>query len=307
METAILGALSILFFIWGMYSYLGYKKDKGEVKKRYKNWFQVEGRKSFVVVLGDRYDQTDMAKRMKRKLIQANIPLQPSEFLSILLVIGIFIYVVLMIIFKLPNIASLVIGVIAGVLSYFIIFAVRKNKYIEKMNEQLSEVCRILANSTKAGMTIQQGIDVVAKEVSMPSSYEYKQLAHNLRLGLSFEKSLLELEKRMGTKEYKLFVSSLLIQKKSGGNLSAVLYEMSRTLDERKILRQMVKTMTAEQRSISYILPAMPIFLILIINMVMDDFLDPLFTIPGAILSIVFLIGIFITFLLVRTVTNIKV
>jgi len=128
LETAILGALSILFFIWGMYAYLGYKKDKGEVKKRYKNWFQVEGRKSFVVVLGDRYDQTDMAKRMKRKLIQANIPLQPSEFLSILLVIGIFIYVVLMIIFKLPNIASLVIGVIAGVLSYFIIFAVRKNK-----------------------------------------------------------------------------------------------------------------------------------------------------------------------------------
>ena len=307
MVVAVFVAIALLFFLFSVYFYLGYRKEKTELKKQYKDWFQSEERKSYIVVLGDLYDNTELGKNLRVKLVQANIPLQSSEFLAIILLIGISLFVFLSILFKLSAISSLMIAIVLTILGYYLIFIIRKNKYMEMMNDQLAEVCRILANSTKAGMTIHQGIEVVAQEISSPASYEFKHLAHNLRLGVNFEKSLKELERRIGTKEYKLFVSSLLIQKKSGGNLTAVLYEMSRTLDERKILRQMVKTMTAEQRMISYILPIMPFILILAMNIVMDDFLNPLFTIPGAILSIIFLIGMTITFLLVRAVTNIKV
>jgi len=307
MEVAIFIAIAVLFFSWGLYFYLGYRKEKTELKKQYKNWFQSGERKSYIVLLGDRFDKTDWGKGLKVKLVQANITLQASEFLAIVFLIGIFLFVILALIFELAFFPSFIIATVITLVGYYLILIVRKNKYVDKMNDQLSEVCRMLANSIKAGMTIQQGVEVVAQEISSPTSYEFKYLAHNLRLGVNLERALKDLEKKIGTKEYKLFVSSLLIQKKSGGNLTAVLYEMSRTLEERKILRQTVKTMTAEQRMISYILPIMPFFLILMMNIVMDGFLDSLFTIPGAILSIIFLIGMTITFFLVRAVTNIKV
>lgn len=191
--------------------------------------------------------------------------------------------------------------------SYWIFFLVRKNKYMDKMSDQLSEVCRVMANSTRAGLTVNQAMEVVASEIPSPAGDEFKQLAQKLRLGVDMERALFQLEKKVPTREFKLFVATILIQRKSGGNLTAVLEEMSRTLDERKIIRQTIKTMTAEQRFVSYILPAMPILMILMMNMVMDGFIDPLFTIPGAILFTLFFIGMVIAFLLIRNVTNIKV
>ncbi len=265
------------------------------------------GRSSFISNLGDRFDQTPFAKKFKIKLLYANILILPSEFFAILLFYCFVIVIIFMWLFSLKFKISIILAAIITFVSYWLLFLVRRNKYIEKLNDQLSEVCRLLGNSTKAGMTINQGIEVVAAEVGFPARDEFKDLAHNLRLGVDFERALKEIEKRVPTKEFKLFIAALLIQKKSGGNLTKVLEEMAKTLEERKILRQTIKTATAEQRFISYILPAMPIFLILMLNSMMDGFIDLIFTIPGAILTTVFLIGMVISFILVRAVTNIRV
>lgn len=307
MESAIFFGLAVLFFIWGFYNYLGFRKDKREVKKQYENLFKKNKRNSFIVKLGDRFDQTSTAVNLKRKLVQVNISILPSEFIAILLFCAFAITAFLTLVFSLPLLLSMVISIVACSSSYLFLLVFRKNKQKEKFNNQLSEVCRLLANSTKAGMTINQGLEVVAAEMSSPAKEEFKELTQNLRLGVNFDRALNSLEKRIDTKEFRLFVSALLIQKRSGGNLTRVLEEMAKTLEERKILRQTIKTSTAEQRFVSYILPVMPIALILMLNTMMDGFLDPIFTLPGAILMFIFIIGMVIAFLLVKVVTNIKV
>ena len=115
------------------------------------------------------------------------------------------------------------------------------------------------------------------------------------------------MERRIDHKEFQLFAATMLIQKKAGGNLSAVLDEMSQTLDERKLLKQEVKTMTAEQRYVSTLVPIIPIFLVLMMNNIIDGFLDPLFTGIGLILLTFFLFGTVLTFVIVRKITNIRV
>ncbi len=308
MESAVLFGAAVLLFIWGMYNYLGYRKEKKEIQKKYEKLFKTENqRSSFIAKVGDRFDQTDYALDLKKKLVQANIPILPSEFYAILIFIGFLMSILLFGFFNIPLIISAGISAIGVIAAYWFIFFIRKNKYTEQLNNQLSEACRLLGNATKSGMTITQGLEVVASEINSPAREEFKVLTQNLRLGLDFERALAEMEKRIKTREYKLFISALMIQKRSGGNLTKVLYEMAQTLEERKILRQTIKTATAEQRFVSYILPAMPIFLLFMLNNIMDGFIDLIFTVPGAILMTIFIIGMAVALILVRAVTNIKV
>ncbi len=308
MAAAVLYSIAVLFGLWGFYSLLGYRMEKKAWKQKIGKWFDGSGeRKSFISVWGERFDRTDHARGLEEKLHRANMPLTPSEFYAILIFEGLAITVFSYMLFGIPSPLNWIAGIAAPVLTYYLLFLLRRNKYRERLNDQLSEVCRTLAGSVRAGLTIPQGMDVVASEISQPAKGEFSRLSHNLKLGVSLEEGLSAMQQRVPTREFKLFIATLLIQKQMGGNLYAVLDEMAETLEDRKVLRQTIKTMTAEQRHIAGILPFMPVFLILIMNMIMEDFLKPLWSIPGLIISVLFIIGTLLTFVLVRKVTNIRV
>ncbi|MET3730260.1 tight adherence protein B [Fictibacillus halophilus] len=308
MIIAALSSLSVLLAIWAIYSFLGYRTHKREWKRQAETIYGTPNkRKSYFVVLGDKFDRSPLASKMHEKLQQANVSLTPSEFYGMLILGGVTIAILSNTMFSITMPLNIIIAAAFVVISYYSLFAIRKNKYQQRFEGQLSEVCRLLGNSTRAGMTINQGVELVAHEVAHPAGTEFKRLANELRLGVDFEKALVSFQKRVPSRDFKLFIATLLIQKRAGGNLHAILDEMAHTLEERKVLNQTIKTMTAEQRFISYILPSLPIFLILVMNTIVDDFLKPITTVPGAIISIMFIIGTILTFYLVRKVTNIRV
>lgn len=307
MEIAIVFGAAVFVALWGFYFLLGYRAEKKDLRRNLGAHYQTQKRKSIIVVLGDRFDQTKYAEPMRGKLIQANIPLTPSEFIGVLVVSWMGLVIAINNFFNIgfPINLFIAFGVIEVVRRS--LFFIRKNKQKERLTEQLPEVCRILANGTRSGMTLQQAFSLVAREVSDPARTEFERLAYELHLGVDFNKALRNLEKRIPNREYKLFVATLLIQKKSGGNLFMVLDEMAQTLDERKILLQEIKTMTAEQRYVSYLVPVIPIFLVLMMNNINEGFIEPLFTGVGLILLALFIAGTILTFFLVKKVTNIRV
>ena len=244
---------------------------------------------------------------MEPKLTDANIPFTPSEFLGALIVGYMGIVFMLVNFFQLSLIPALLVGLLLIEGARRLLFLLRKNKKKQMFIDQLPEICRILANSTRSGMTLNQGIQLVTQEIDEPAKGEFKRIAHELSLGIEFSAALRTMERRIDHKEFQLFAATMLIQKKAGGNLSAVLDEMSQTLDERKLLKQEVKTMTAEQRYVSTLVPIIPIFLVLMMNNIIDGFLDPLFTGIGLILLTFFLFGTVLTFVIVRKITNIRV
>ena len=307
MTPSILYSIAVFFGLIAVYYFLGYRSKKREWKQKVEKWSQAEKRKSFIVLLGDRFDQSKIAQPMMRKLRNINVPLTPSEFYAMLIVGGGAITTLSSTMFNIAFPINLLIALIIVVTTYFLLFYFRKNKYEERFNAQLSEVCRLLSNGIRSGMTIDQGVDLVANEVAEPAGSEFRRLSQELRLGVDFNKALRNLQKRNPSRDFQLFVATLLIQKKAGGNLSAILEEMANTLEDRKIVQQTIKTMTAEQRYISIILPIMPVFLLLVMNVVIDGFLAPLKTVWGMIMGIIFLFAMVITFVLIRKVTNIRV
>src|SRR5690606_11046626 len=232
-------------------------------------------------------------------LKNANVTLLPSEYIG-MHVLGLLVfYVAFNMIFGMSPFPSLLltIGILAA--SHFLLFYIRNNKYEERLNSQLSEVCRLLANGAKSGMTISQGIDLVAREVNEPAREEFKRLSHELKLGVPFEEALRMVQTRNESRDFQLFIATLLIQKKTGGNLAATLDTMSHTLEDRKVLHQTIRTMTSEQRYISLIVPAMPIFILLFMNNIIEGFTDPLTTVPGMIMLAIFAFGVVLSFFLI--------
>ncbi|MES1047370.1 hypothetical protein BLX88_06555 [Bacillus obstructivus] len=309
MSTAvsILYSLAVLFLLWAFYIYLGYRSKKRAWGNKVNEWFPEEKRKSFISVVGDRFDQSKQAEALSNKLIGANVPLLPSEYLGIH-ILGFFILFILLGKFFKTS-ASINILISIGILigAHFLMFYLRKNKYEERFNDQLSDICRLLGSAAKSGLTISQGIDLVSKEIPAPAGKEFKGISNQLKLGVPLEIALRSIQKRNKSRDFQLFISTILIQTKTGGNLAATLETMSNTLEDRKILNQTIKTMTSEQRYVSFIVPALPIFILLVMNNVVDGFTDPLWTLPGIIILILFLLGIIISFILIRKISDIKV
>ncbi|WP_280771171.1 type II secretion system F family protein [Salipaludibacillus daqingensis] len=308
MTISILWSFAILFLLCSGYQYLGYRSIKREWKNKVEEWYDTKSnRKSKIMVWGEKFDQTNHGLRVKRKLIRANMPLMASEFYAMMIVSGMIFAYMLSIFFNIIFPFNILIAVIMVEITRRSLFYIRRNKYYDRMNEQLPEICRILANSTRSGMTLTQAIDLAAKEIEEPSKEEFTRLASELRLGVDFNIAINDFEKRVRTRDYKLFIATIKIQKKAGGNIHAVLSEMGKTLDERRLLVQETKTMTSEQKYISYIIPVIPVFLLLIMNNIMEGFLEPLFTLVGLILLTVFILGIVVTFIIIKKITDVRV
>jgi tight adherence protein B len=308
MAEFILSTLATLMLIISIFFILDYRMKKREWRKDVHGFYNDgEKRKSVIVLLGSKFDQTEMAQPIYEKLRGANIPLTPSEYIGAHIVIFMGIIIALQNFFSIHFPVNILVAGLVLEGGKRLLFIIRKNYMKQRIVEQLPEICRTLANSSRSGMTLTQGINLVAQEISEPARSEFRRLAQELTLGIDFNTSLKSMEKRINSREFQLFVATMLIQKKAGGNLYSVLDEMSQTLEDRKILQQEIKTMTAEQRYVSYIVPVIPIFLVLMMNNVIDGFLDPLFSGLGLFLLAFFLAGTVLTFILVRKVTNIKV
>ncbi|MBP3040291.1 type II secretion system F family protein [Bacillaceae bacterium Marseille-Q3522] len=308
MVVFLITTIAGFLFIVSGYLYLDYRKEKKEWRKDVNDFYNDgEKRKSFIVLIGDKFDQTEMAKPIEEKLKKASLPFTASEYVGALIVGFMGIIIVLQNFFSIGFPINIFVALLLLEGGKRLLFLLRKNKMKQRLIEQLPEICRTLANATRTGMTLTQGINLLAQEIAYPAKNEFKRLANEISLGVEIDTALKEMEKRVANREFQLFVATLLIQKKAGGNLYAVLDEMGQTMDERQIMKQEIKTMTAEQRYVSYIVPVIPIFLVLMMNTVIDGFLDPLFSLIGLVLLGFFLLGIVATFFIVRKITNIRV
>jgi len=302
------GATFFSLFI-AIYYFIMYKNAE-KTHKKVEPWFDAtdgKERKSSIILIGDKYDKSELAEELQKKLIQADIQLKPSEYMGILIFLfGAFIFT--------GHFLFKLIFIINITLAYFVIWfgskiflRSRQNKLTEQLNWQLPEICRMMSNTMKAGLTIPQGFEMVGKELKAPAGPEFRGMVQQLRLGTSFEEVMQQLRERFVSKELNIFVSTVVIQHRVGGNLAEVLSIMADTLEERARVNKEVDTVTAEAKFVALILPIMPLMMALMMNLFIDGFLNPLFTKWGIILFVLFLGMQFLAYIIIRKITTIRV
>jgi tight adherence protein B len=133
------------------------------------------------------------------------------------------------------------------------------------LDDQLPDAMDFLSRALKAGHSLSSGLQMMGSELPQPIAAEFQHAYDNHSLGIPMDAALKDMTKRIDSTDFAFFITAVLIQRQTGGDLSEVLRNISGMIRQRIRLQQQVKAKTAEGRFTGYLLTAFPavIFVIL--------------------------------------------
>lgn len=153
----------------------------------------------------------------------------------------------------------------------------RMNQRMALFMEQLPEAVSLLCRSLKAGHPFRSGMALAAEEMDAPVGEEFGQAVEEMALGLDPRVALQNLSMRMNTPDMPFFVTAILIQRETGGDLPAVLENLAKTMRDRMRFERKVKTLTSQTTTSANMLAAFPTVFALFLSYMTPGYLDPLF------------------------------
>ena len=171
-----------------------------------------------------------------------------------------------------------VLGFVIGAPIPLLVLRQRKSARKGKFTEQLPEALDLLINALRAGYSLQSAIEFAGRETSAPLGPELIRFHDESRLGVDVRTALIALQERVGTDDVKMFVTSLLLQRETGGNLTEILGNIGTLVRQRLAFRGQVETLTAEPKLSAYILTALPFLVFGAIYTMSPDYVKPLIT-----------------------------
>jgi len=120
----------------------------------------------------------------------------------------------------------------------------------------------------------------VAQEIKAPLGTEMRITYEEQRLGLSVSQALRRMGERVASQDLRYFVTAVLVQNESGGNLAEILENIGSLIRERMQLKGKVQTLTAEGRFSALILMGLPVLTFLALYVMSRDYIMPLFSDP---------------------------
>jgi tight adherence protein B len=157
----------------------------------------------------------------------------------------------------------------------------RRRCRFKRFAKQLPDALELVARALRSGHSLASGMHVVCQEMPNPIAEEFSYVYEAQNLGIPIEQALRDMLKRMPNMDLKFFVTSVIIQRQTGGDLAEVLDKIGHIVRERFKIFGQVQALTGEGRISGIILMALPIvlfFTVLHLNpgYVMTLFTDPL-------------------------------
>jgi tight adherence protein B len=184
---------------------------------------------------------------------------------------------------SLPQNQALLFAIAGLVLGGFVPYSYasyRRTKRFEKFEELFPEAIDTLARAVRAGHAFTTALELIANELSEPVASEFRKLFEEQKFGLPVRDALMNLAERMPLVDVKFFVTAVMLQRETGGNLAEILDNLSYVIRERfKILRQ-VRVYTAQGRLTMMLLMGLPPVIVVTMLITSPAFIRPLFSDP---------------------------
>src|SRR3984893_5078865 len=171
-------------------------------------------------------------------------------------------------------------GLILGAFLPYAYSTYKRTKRFSKFEELFPEAIDTLARAVRAGHAFTTALELIANELAEPVASEFRKLFEEQKFGLPVRDALMNLTERVPLVDVKFFVTAVMLQRETGGNLAEILDNLSYMIRERcKILRQ-VRVFTAQGRLTMVLLMALPPLIVVVMLTMNPGFIRPLFTDP---------------------------
>jgi tight adherence protein B len=184
----------------------------------------------------------------------------------------------------------------------------RRSKRLKKFAAQLPEAMEMIARSLRSGQSLGFGVSVVANEMPQPISGEFTRVFEEQNLGIPMEQSLKELADRVPNLDLKFFVTAVILQRQTGGDLAEILDKIGNLIRERFRIWGQVQALTGEGRLSGVVLLGLPVVLFIAVYQLNPKYVMVLFTDPmGTKMLAAAVIMQILGALVIRKIINIKV
>jgi tight adherence protein B len=206
-----------------------------------------------------------------------------------------------------PVLSAAALGAIFGFVPYLRVRKMRA-KRLKEFEAQFPDALDFLARSMRAGHAFSVSLEMLADEMGDPLAFEFRQVYNEQNLGMSVDTALQNLQVRVPSVDVGFFVSAVMLQKETGGNLAEILTKLAYIIRERFRLKLKVRAASAHGRLTGAILSIMPLVLLAALTVLVPDYIPTMVNDPiGRYLVIAAIISQFLGYLCIRKIINIKV
>ncbi len=158
-----------------------------------------------------------------------------------------------------------------------IFVVIRRRQRLDRIDDQLVDALRLMANGLKAGLSLQQALELAVRESKPPIADELARVVKEIHLGRLTDDALRRFAERVPLEDVRIVVDSILTLRETGGNLSETFDVMANTIVERKKVSGKIKSMTAQGMTQGFIMCLMPPAMLLLFSMIDPTYTAPLF------------------------------
>ncbi|NLX23740.1 MAG: hypothetical protein GXY55_18970 [Phycisphaerae bacterium] len=184
----------------------------------------------------------------------------------------------------------------------------KRKKRIRTLVEQLPDVFDLLGQALRAGHALGGAIQLVSQQMPEPIAKEFSRVFHEQNLGIKIEEALLNMANRVDQMDVRFFVTAVLIQRQTGGDLAEVLDKIGKVIRDRIQLLGTVQALTAEGRLSGWVLLALPVVVFFACLFVNPEYARVLIDTPSGRTMLGIAIGMdLMGMAMIKKIVNIKV
>jgi len=198
-----------------------------------------------------------LTEKLQEVLDQAGLRWQVTRVVHACLGSFLGVYVIVWQIADFRSVAFLA-GCFAGCLPFVYIWRKRSAR-IRKFEELFPESLEFVARSMRAGHAFSVSLEMIHREFQEPLAGEFKRTFEEHNLGLPLDVALQKLAKRVPLLDVHFFVSAVMLQKRTGGNLAEILDKLAYVIRERFKLRGRIRAVSAHGKMTGMALTCIPI------------------------------------------------
>jgi tight adherence protein B len=176
-----------------------------------------------------------------------------------------------------------ILGLIAGATCFalpYMRLSIQRRRRLEKIEEQIPDAVDVIKRALRAGHPFNAAIKLVADDMDQPIAKEFELTFSDLNYGNDVRRSLLGLLNRVPSVTVMALVTSVLVQRETGGNLAEILDQIAKVVRGRFKFERKVRTLAAEGKISAWVLSLVPFVLIGMLSFSAPAYLPVLMTNP---------------------------